>query len=376
MKFCSLICSEILVSQIENICQTRKLYYWWPWDNWFSWFLCHICGIHINGIYVSRRYDIGNSIDNVTQLTGLVESYVISVWYIYSISMYHTTIMWYLSCYFHMAALGWYQRHSFCYSAHQTGSRIVERSQKLSWFYSFTSPPWSMWWSPRTSWWCHDREMFPTLLALCEGNPLSPRLRLAGPLWGESTVTKAVSHWPFVRGIHCHQGSVSLVLCEENPLSPKLCLTGPLWGESTVTKAPSHWSFVRGIHCHQSCVSLALCEGNPLSPRLRLTGPLWGESTFTKAVSHWSFVRGIHCHQSCVSLVLCEGNPLSPVDSPQKGPVTQNFDAFFVVSLNKMLNKLLSCQWFEIRSCSYDISAMFYSFGSLQEQSIIMIFRG
>ena len=36
-------------------------------------------------------------------------------------------------------------------------------------------------------------------------------------------------------------------------------------------------------------------------------------------------------------LALCEGNPLS------EGPVVQNFNASFIASLKKLLNKQLSC---------------------------------
>ena len=41
-------------------------------------------------------------------------------------------------------------------------------------------------------------------------------------------------------------------------------------------------------------------------------------------------------------LTVCEGIP--PVESPHKGSVMQGFDVLFIVSLNKLLNKLLSCQ--------------------------------
>ena len=295
------------------------------WDNWSSWFLCHICVIHIFHWYVFHN------------------NHVIFV------------LLFPHGCTWRVSKTQFLLQ---CTSNRKQNCREVSEVVMILFIY------------------------IPSLINVMESQNfmmmswLGNVSHIVGPLWGESTVTKAASHWSFVRGIHCHQSCISLVLCEGNPLSPKLCLTGPLWGESTVTKAASHWSFVRGIHCHQSCISLVHCEGNPLSPKLHLTGPLWGESTVTKAASHWSFVRGIHCHQSFVSLVLCEGNPLSPVDSPHKGPMIWSFDAFFVVSLNKMLNKFSSCQWFEIWWCSCDNSAMFYSFGSLQEQNIIMNFRG
>ena len=58
-----------------------------------------------------------------------------------------------------------------------------------------------------------------------------------------------------------------------------------------------------------------------------ITGPLWGES-------NWPFVRGIHRW---------------PVDSPHKGPAIWNLCVYYVVSLNKLLNRRQpSCQWFEV----------------------------
>ena len=56
---------------------------------------------------------------------------------------------------------------------------------------------------------------------------------------------------------------------------------------------------------------------------------------------YWPFVRGIY---------------QSLVDSPYKRPVMWSFDIFFFVTLNKLLNKLSACQWFEIPWCSSDIT--------------------
>ena len=57
-----------------------------------------------------------------------------------------------------------------------------------------------------------------------------------------------------------------------------------------------------------------------------------GEFMTWKCFLHyWPFVKGIH---------------QSPVDSHYKGPVRQSFDVFFDVSLNKLLKKQSSCQWF------------------------------
>ena len=50
---------------------------------------------------------------------------------------------------------------------------------------------------------------------------------------------------------------------------------------------------------------------------------------------YWAFVRGIH---------------RSPAISPHKGPVTQSFDVFFDLCLNKRLNKQSRRRWFETPS--------------------------
>ena len=39
---------------------------------------------------------------------------------------------------------------------------------------------------------------------------------------------------------------------------------------------------------------------------------------------------------------------MSPLDSQHKGPMIQNFDGFFVVSFDKLLDKHLSDQWNEM----------------------------
>ena len=65
-----------------------------------------------------------------------------------------------------------------------------------------------------------------------------------------------------------------------------------------------------------------------------LTDPLWGES--------------------------CNGKWIPQVDSPHKRPIMENFHVFSVVFLNKLLNQLLSCQWFEIPRHSYHITLMLY----------------
>ena len=55
-------------------------------------------------------------------------------------------------------------------------------------------------------------------------------------------------------------------------------------------------------------------------------------------------------------LALCTQNP--PVIF-HKGPVMRSFDKFFVVSLNKLLNKQLRCQWYEPPWHSCDITVIY-----------------
>ena len=59
----------------------------------------------------------------------------------------------------------------------------------------------------------------------------------------------------------------------------------------------------------------------------------------------WYFVRGIHWSQ---------------VDFSHKCPLTQSFGIFSHVSPNKLLNTLLTCQWFERPCLSYDVTRMTY----------------
>ena len=46
------------------------------------------------------------------------------------------------------------------------------------------------------------------------------------------------------------------------------------------------------------------------------------------------------------------------LDSPHTGPIMWSFDISFVVSLNKLLKKLLSCQWFQMPWYSCDNTVM------------------
>ena len=56
---------------------------------------------------------------------------------------------------------------------------------------------------------------------------------------------------------------------------------------------------------------------------------------------YWPFVRGIH-------LSPVGGTHRSPADSPHKGPVTWGIDVFFVVGLNKPLDKQSNFRWFDV----------------------------
>ena len=84
------------------------------------------------------------------------------------------------------------------------------------------------------------------------------------------------------------------------------------------------------------CVSPAFCDGNPTSPSLiaRFMGPTSGPS--------WADRR----HVGSMNLAIwgC---------FPPKVPVRRSLDVIFVIILNKLLNKLSSCQWFWTtqRSC-------------------------
>ena len=59
---------------------------------------------------------------------------------------------------------------------------------------------------------------------------------------------------------------------------------------------------------------------------------IWVRTDIPAGKNYWPFVRGIH---------------RSLVDSPHKGPVMQNIEVFFIITINKLLNIQLSCWWFE-----------------------------
>ena len=85
---------------------------------------------------------------------------------------------------------------------------------------------------------------------------------------------------------------------------------------------------------------------------LHITGPLWGKST-----GHWwmpptkaSDVELWHDQMETFSalLALCVGNSPVTGEFPSQRPVTQSFDVFFDLSLNKQLSKQSRCWWFEM----------------------------
>ena len=75
----------------------------------------------------------------------------------------------------------------------------------------------------------------------------------------------------------------------------------------------------------------------------KLTGP---KTSMVLPITWW-------CHDMerlSTLLALCEGNLLVINEFPNKWPVTQSFDVFFV-GLNNLLNKLSNCMWLVSQSC-------------------------
>ena len=127
-------------------------------------------------------------------------------------------------------------------------------------------------------------------------------------------------YWPFVRGIH----------------------RSHYWPFVRGIHRSHYWPFVRGIHRSHYCpfvrgihrshywpgnppvTLLALCEGNP----------------------------------PVTLLALCEGNPPVTSGFPSQRDSNMNISCF-MVSLNQLLNRQQSCQWFEIPwpSCSVIVMA-------------------
>ena len=69
----------------------------------------------------------------------------------------------------------------------------------------------------------------------------------------------------------------------------------------------------------------------------------------------------------CIIGPLCGESTSLLVDSLHKGPVIQNFNDFFVVSLDKLLNKHLSGQWNKTprHSNDYAIQALWCKYTSV-----------
>ena len=85
--------------------------------------------------------------------------------------------------------------------------------------------------------------------------------------------------------------------------------------------------------------------GEPYKSKSLLPG--WCHDMEALFSSHyWPFVRGIHRSQ---------------VDFPSQGPIVWNFGVFFVVCLNKLLNKQSNCGWFEMLQSSCEIAVIHYT---------------
>ena len=57
-------------------------------------------------------------------------------------------------------------------------------------------------------------------------------------------------------------------------------------------------------------------------------------------------------------LAICAGNSSVPGEFPTQRPVTQSFDVFFDLHLNKRLSNQSRGCWFETPSCLYDVTVM------------------
>ena len=69
--------------------------------------------------------------------------------------------------------------------------------------------------------------------------------------------------------------------------------------------------------------------------------PWWRHYTFKRFLHYWPFVRR---RTGNWSIPLTKGRP-----------VTRSLDVLFDISMNKLLNKLSNCQWFETPRHPYDV---------------------
>ena len=75
----------------------------------------------------------------------------------------------------------------------------------------------------------------------------------------------------------------------------------------------------------------------------------------------------VHAMETLYALLApCEGIHQSQVDFPHEGPVMWPFKNFFVVNLTKLLNKQLSCWWFEMLWCSCHVTVKVRLHGTRQ----------
>ena len=167
------------------------------------------------------------------------------------------------------------------------------------------------------SWWRHQMEAFSTLLALCAGNSPSQRpvtrsfefffdLRLNKSLskqsWGWWFGTPSRSLW---------RHSISVV-------SSQVSLDYSAFTPQTLTTLPTHWRYCSRALSHR-CI---LCG----------TKMQHGDViTWTVQIPHCCFFYG--------ETLVADGFPL------HKRPAVQSFGGFFIVRLDKLLNKQLIDRW-------------------------------
>ena len=90
----------------------------------------------------------------------------------------------------------------------------------------------------------------------------------------------------------------------------------------------------------------------------KFMGPTWGPPGSCRPqigpmLAPWTLLSAWWRHQMetfFVLLALCAGNSLVPSEFPAQRPVTQSFDVFFDLHLNKRLSKQWWGWWFEMPS--------------------------
>ena len=88
---------------------------------------------------------------------------------------------------------------------------------------------------------------------------------------------------------------------------------------------------VSWVHSVQLVITLIYCGSRRMvDARIRGKLYIWCWHNDIEALYYWPFVRRIH---------------RSPVDSPHNGPLMLSFDVFLAVGLQKLFDRLPSCQW-------------------------------